>query len=208
VLTHGSVEEGLSNVAIGIIDEPTFVGKSKILQQYFAQQHSSSPTQLSFLVGMDTLERLFSPKYYPPPPDQQHIPNDQVMLAALSQMFSPEPQGDDSLVVCARRSTVPSDISQDVQGESGLDHTIAIASKAGWLKARLGDGHQSAGTEEGAQVQDDERITLIEIGDQESRFSSTAVRKSRASKVAGEPWRNWVTKRIAAYIQNKGLYLL
>lgn len=68
------------NVAVGIIDEPTFVRKAEVLHQFLNERVStflsgSPPTvsekptvsvQLSFLMGYDTLERLFAPRYYQP----------------------------------------------------------------------------------------------------------------------------------------------
>ncbi|KAH6909210.1 hypothetical protein BKA70DRAFT_1277801 [Coprinopsis sp. MPI-PUGE-AT-0042] len=218
ISTHDTVGDGQPNIAIGIIDEPTFVGKSKVLKEYFALQRPSSSTQLSFIVGMDTLERLFSPKYYPSPPGQQDTPNEQVMVSVLSRMFSPAPGGDDSLVVCAKRSALPGDASQKAKGESGLDQTLARASEMGWLNLKKDEKGQGSFAEEGeagkvTSVDKDERIRLIDIGDEESRFSSTAVRNSRnrtgvtGSEVSGGPWKSWVTKRVAAYIQNEKLYL-
>ncbi|KAI9570552.1 hypothetical protein HD554DRAFT_2082909 [Boletus coccyginus] len=74
------------NVAVAIIDEPTFVGKSTLLLRFLRTrlatvvESSNSPNSISnrrdvsypfpspkltFLLGLDTLIRLFSPKYYP-----------------------------------------------------------------------------------------------------------------------------------------------
>ncbi|KAG6845474.1 hypothetical protein H0H87_008834 [Tephrocybe sp. NHM501043] len=106
-----------ANVAIAMVDEPTFVGKSRLLQAFFKSRFATSPhnskdydIQLNFIVGFDTLERLVQPRYYG---------SEEQMSIALRQFLSPE--GDNSRVVCARRalSTSPS--------ASGVD--FAIASK-------------------------------------------------------------------------------
>ncbi|KAG6897158.1 hypothetical protein C0992_003745 [Termitomyces sp. T32_za158] len=107
--------EGLmskSNVAIAMIDEPTFVGKSKILQTFFRDRFATSSqnyvAQLNFILGFDTFERLMQPRYYG---------SEQQMLTSLRQFFSPE--GDKSSVVCARRAS-----SSYTQAES-VDLAIA-----------------------------------------------------------------------------------
>lgn len=86
------------NVAVAVIDEPTFVGKSKLLLSFLRGRMQTiddgqlPSIQLTFLQGLDTLERLFSPHYYP---------SEASMNASLIDFFSPT--GDDSSVVCARR---------------------------------------------------------------------------------------------------------
>ncbi|KAG2017576.1 cytidylyltransferase [Coprinopsis cinerea AmutBmut pab1-1] len=205
VVTRWKVEDGRPNVAIGIIDEPTFVGKSRILKEYFAARLRSSPlqssgpsTQLTFIVGMDTLERLFSPKYYPPPADNPDKTAEQTMLDVLSRMLSPPPDGDDSFIVCANRANLPSDTTQQAKGESGVDQTLSVAQRMGWMK----------------EDPSDSRITLIDIGKRESRFSSTSVRNSRrrigswpGGEQGGGRWKDWVTSRVAAFIEKERLYL-
>ncbi|KAF8740077.1 hypothetical protein AX14_008712 [Amanita brunnescens Koide BX004] len=58
------------NVAVAIIDEPTFVGKSSQLRSFLKQRIWDAgavecpPIQLSFILGFDTLERLVAPRYY------------------------------------------------------------------------------------------------------------------------------------------------
>ncbi|KAG6841438.1 hypothetical protein C0991_011108 [Blastosporella zonata] len=90
-----------ANVAIAMIDEPTFVGKSRILQTFFKSRFAANPhhfsgfdTQLNFIVGFDTLERLFQPRYYG---------SEEQMMSSLRQFLSPD--GDNSRVVCARRAS-------------------------------------------------------------------------------------------------------
>ena len=84
------------NVAIAIIDEPTFVGKSTALLAFLRPRLVAltlppppTPT-LSFLLGTDTLQRIFAPRYYP---------SEDAMLAALRFFFDV----DNNCLVCARR---------------------------------------------------------------------------------------------------------
>lgn len=57
-------------VAIGLINEPTFAGKSRIIHSYFKDRQgdssssTSSPIKLSCIVGTDTLVRFFDPRFY------------------------------------------------------------------------------------------------------------------------------------------------
>lgn len=217
------------NVAIAITDEPTFVGKSKVLQEYLRARLASLPpettpqsplgpqnTQLSFIVGLDTLERLFSPKYYPPPPSSQAT-HEETMIEVLSRMLSPASQGgDDSLVVCARRiTTLPSDVGQSQRS------TLDLGEAEGWMKKGVASG---VGTNSDlsdpyvevvsgpGEIPKDERIVIIDIGDRASKFSSTAVRNARSrigalGSVGEGPWREWVTNSVASYVEEEGLYV-
>jgi nicotinamide-nucleotide adenylyltransferase len=90
-------EHEAANVAIAIIDKPTFVGKSRALLDFLQRRLTIPlPIQLTFLVGLDTLERLFSLRYYTSETD---------MMASLRQFLSAAPQGDNSRIVCAKRVT-------------------------------------------------------------------------------------------------------
>jgi nicotinamide-nucleotide adenylyltransferase len=93
--SHSLLEHEPANVAIAITDKPTFVGKSSALLD-FLQRRLTTPLsiELTFLVGLDTLERLFSPRYYTSETD---------MMASLRQFLSAAPQGDNSRIVCAKR---------------------------------------------------------------------------------------------------------
>ena len=88
------------DVAIAITDEPTFVGKSTNLLAFLRSRLSSMssppiPTpRLTFLLGLDTLERLFSPRYYP---------SEEEMLTSLRHFFGEE---EGCNVVCARRDPI------------------------------------------------------------------------------------------------------
>ncbi|KAG6910833.1 hypothetical protein DXG01_007148 [Tephrocybe rancida] len=106
-ITQNGNSDEPANVAIAMIDEPTFVGKSKILQAFFKSRftpgQSDYHTQLNFVLGFDTLERLVQPRYYP---------SEEQMLVSLRQFFSPE--GDNSRVVCARRISATSPSATEV----------------------------------------------------------------------------------------------
>ncbi|KAF8558196.1 hypothetical protein OG21DRAFT_1504575 [Imleria badia] len=101
------------NVAVAIINEPTFVGKSTVLLRFLqtrlaAVVESSNPPRsisderdalypfpppkLTFLLGFDTFVRLFSLKYYP---------SEQVMVQMLRAFLSPDQE--DCRIVCAHR---------------------------------------------------------------------------------------------------------
>jgi len=82
------------------VDEPTFIAKSSALRRFLGERlaeltsnssHSLS-TQLTFLMGFDTLERVLAPRYYP---------SEDEMHRLLDVLLSPA--GDDSRIVCARR---------------------------------------------------------------------------------------------------------
>ncbi|KAG6373400.1 hypothetical protein JVT61DRAFT_6549 [Boletus reticuloceps] len=84
--SSGGFPQISDNVAIAIVDEPTFVGKSTVLLHFLKKrlaavvESSNSPNstsikrdasypfpspKLTFFLGFDTLIRLFSPRYYP-----------------------------------------------------------------------------------------------------------------------------------------------
>ncbi|BGO97149.1 hypothetical protein NBRC10513v2_001069 [Rhodotorula toruloides] len=94
---------GLSNVAVVLLQAPTFVRKSEILRKELdrlaqAQAESDEASvRLTFLVGWDTLIRIFAPRYYQPPgPD-------------LGSSMSAFLDRDDSSLACARRGDVGHD---------------------------------------------------------------------------------------------------
>lgn len=93
-----------------IIDEPTFVGKSAVLLDFLRKRildlHQpldvvcSPPSdtlpspKLTFLMGTDTIVRLFAHHYYP---------NEHAMATSLRRFFSPDEN--DSRIVCVRRTS-------------------------------------------------------------------------------------------------------
>lgn len=167
-------------VAVAIIDEPTFVGKSSMLQTFFRQRlasvsESARQPQLTFLLGFDTLERLFSPRYY----GTSQTDPDAVsrMLSALRRFLGPPPEGDDARVVCAFRG------SSSSSGESSAKATLALAEE--FLPSR--------------------RVVLFDIGEDERTYSSTAVRAAVAVDDVG--WRRSVSPQVADYIVRERLYI-
>ena len=79
------------NAAVGIVDAPAFVQKAELLRTALP-----AGAQLTFVQGVDTLERFLAPRYY-------GDGSTTAMHAALRRFFSPD--GDDSRVICARRAT-------------------------------------------------------------------------------------------------------
>ncbi|KAH9950012.1 Nucleotidylyl transferase [Amylocystis lapponica] len=139
---------GEANIAVAIIDEPTFVGKSKALLNFLRLRLThATPTvevsnpQLTFLVGMDTLERLFAPRYYG---------SEEAMLTSLRRFLSAE--GDDARVVCARRAMGGSPPKEE-ERERNLMDTIG-------------------------EFLESNRVAVIDIGEKESAISSTEIRQS------------------------------
>ncbi|KAK2463413.1 hypothetical protein APHAL10511_004499 [Amanita phalloides] len=169
------------NVAVAIINEPTFVGKSKVLLSFLRQRlqvvansdnNGYCPSvQLSFILGFDTLERLVAPRYYG---------SAEQMLLVLRRFFSPAPEGDDSYVVCARRG----DTSLKIETERSKSDPSDLQHAREFLGS--------------------DRIVMIDIGAEESMVSSTAVRSAIGS---GDPsWKTYVPNSIAQYIIQNRLY--
>jgi nicotinamide-nucleotide adenylyltransferase len=205
---HLEVEENMddsevdSNVAIAIIDEPTFIGKSTALLTFLRSRLSSfssaelapnRPTpRLTFLLGVDTLERLFSPRYYPSQSEES-------MLRSLRYFFG---QDEGSTIVCARRdpASYPSasspSSSQSPPPATGTPEDLGIPQTA--KEFFLAD-----------------QIKLIDIGVKERAFSSSQVRQlvqSASSPSASSPsscdgWKKMVSPRIARYVEERGMYL-
>ncbi|KAJ3834022.1 hypothetical protein F5878DRAFT_589937 [Lentinula raphanica] len=106
------------NVAVGITNEPTFVGKSRALTGFLkerldgfnvVEQDQTQPeaprpspltprVTLSFILGIDTLIRFFNPKYYTNAAHPEG--SEELMFSSLRQFFVE----DGSRVVCAGRS--------------------------------------------------------------------------------------------------------
>ncbi|KDR78828.1 hypothetical protein GALMADRAFT_63984 [Galerina marginata CBS 339.88] len=169
-----------ANVAIAIIDEPTFVGKSATLLTFLRRRLSTlnpplktlGDIELTFIVGLDTLERLFSPRYYP---------SETAMMTSLRKFFSPGPDGDNSRIISAQRIMRPPFSSQAQESDP-----LSLAK----------------------EFIDSGRIAIIDLGDQISTYSSTTVRRSRNSVGSGQDslWRKLVTKPVAEYIVEQHLY--
>jgi nicotinamide-nucleotide adenylyltransferase len=188
-IEHPSLpDEGASNsnMAIAIIDEPTFIGKSSALLTFLRSRLStftpSPPTpRLTFLLGMDTLTRLFSPRYYPS--STTTISNDQSMLTSLRHFFNEE----GSNIVCARRdpNSYPSASSEPVLLTS-----------------------QSEVPPPALEFLTANRITFIDIGVDERGYSSSSVRRivRSSSPSIRAAWEKMVSPSIERYIKEKNLY--
>ena len=187
IIPQLSKREVHPNVAIAIVDEPTFVGKSEallgFLKHRFATlslQPPADDVELTFLVGLDTLERLFSARYYP---------SESTMMASLRKLFAPGPEGDNSRVACAKR----------------VFSTPATLNSPGETEA-------AKALELSKEFEDAGRIAIIDIGENLSTYSSSAVRsvigRDGLEPKGGEPpvWRNFVTEEVADYISHERLY--
>lgn len=78
------------NAAVGLIDAPAFVHKAELLRAALP-----AGAQLTFVQGIDTLERFLAPRYY----GDGSIT---AMHVALKRFFAPD--GGDSRVICTRRA--------------------------------------------------------------------------------------------------------
>ncbi|RDX57078.1 Nucleotidylyl transferase [Lentinus brumalis] len=182
------------NIAVAIIDEPTFVGKSALLLDFLRNRisdlystpgislppESPSPREsinteppypypkLTFLMGTDTIIRFFATRYYA---------SEEAMKAALHRFLSPAEN--DSRIVCARRSSQGVSREQEETAETLLPEFVRDIAPA-------------------------DRITFVDIGEKECAFSSSEVREKIAK--GDEGWRVMVTPRVASYIEQHGLY--
>ena len=179
-----------SNVAVAIIDEPTFVGKSALLLDFLRRRisdlHStsdltSSPEspslyngtqlpipKLTFLMGTDTIVRFFAPRYYA---------SEDAMKTALHRFLSPTE--DDSRIICARR------ISRGVSREEEEKAEVLLPDFVG-------------------DIAPADQICFVDIGERECAFSSSEVREKVAK--GDEGWKVMVTPRVAQYIEDHRLY--
>ncbi|KAI0077779.1 hypothetical protein K474DRAFT_1771467 [Panus rudis PR-1116 ss-1] len=195
-----------ANIAVAIIDEPTFVGKSHVLLKFLTERLASFPSgprstisegilgepgvgsesqtsssttsptlravvrpNLTFIVGIDTLERLFAPRYYGSPEDM-HI--------RLQQFLGPWPDGDGSRVICARRITPGLEVTEDER-----ERKVLAAAK---------------------DFVDRGRIAVVDIDEHVRSFSSSEVRRS--IEHGDEKWRRMVAANIRDYVQQHELY--
>jgi len=168
-----------SNVAVAIINEPTFVGKSSTLLSFLRQRLDdiSSPNsvstpslQLTFLQGLDTLERFLTPRYYT---------SETAMHQSLRKFFSSDE--DDSRVVCARR-VLPSGQIVGSEQESQNEMTVMV-------KEFIESGN----------------VVLIDIGEHERTFSSSEVREKVIRGDDG--WRRLVSRNVGDYMERQKLYV-
>ncbi|KAH7913598.1 hypothetical protein BJ138DRAFT_1081345 [Hygrophoropsis aurantiaca] len=174
----GSAQIAPPNIAIAIVDEPLFIGKSTTLLTFLRNRLStmytnpaadtSSPCQLTFLLGMDTLVRLISLRYYP---------SEDAMNRTLRNFFSPD--GEDCRVVCARR------ISQGIAAQAQEDID----------KQTLAAVHEFV---------EASRISTIDLESDVQEFSSSEVRAK--VKASDDTWAKLVAPAVADYIVERKLY--
>lgn len=54
-----------TNTAVGLLNDPTFAGKSKTIHAYLSTKFPGRPKpELRFVIGADTLTRFFADRYY------------------------------------------------------------------------------------------------------------------------------------------------
>ncbi|CAG7852007.1 SubName: Full=Uncharacterized protein {ECO:0000313/EMBL:CCA74609.1} [Serendipita indica DSM 11827] len=173
---------------VAAIDEPTFVGKSRKLREFIdnrlggLQRAGDLPlarVELYFILGFDTVTRLFDPRFYGNSTEE--------MDAALRRFFAPGPEGDNSHVVCARRT-----MNQDVD--------VKAEEEAFFSQPEV------------APYRDSGSILMLQLDPFLQTLSSTRARSSvRASYEepalgSGDKLSDLVPVRIARYIQENKLY--
>lgn len=172
-------DNGIRNIAVAAIDEPTFVGKSRKLRKAISQQLSNSNSEgdthfnLYFLLGWDTVIRLFQPRFYHDSPTE--------MAKALSGFFGSINEGDDeSLVVCARRPS------------SGTDEEELFLQSEGVRP------FYEAG-----------KVTMIDLPVEVRTISSTEVRTvmSASGEDVNEELQRLTPRRVSEYVLERRLYL-
>ncbi|KAF7312589.1 hypothetical protein MIND_00273000 [Mycena indigotica] len=109
LLAQETVRKGHRHpIAVAVIDEPTFAGKASKLRAFLEERVVNLGIQrpeLNFLMGFDTLERLFAPRYYGDSPEDPEA--EAKMFKALDKFFSEEQ--DNARVVYARRGGSPNE---------------------------------------------------------------------------------------------------
>ncbi|KAF7327635.1 hypothetical protein MKEN_00342800 [Mycena kentingensis (nom. inval.)] len=182
-LAQSTVRKGHRHtVAVGVIDEPTFIGKAKTLQtwiqQHFAPFGADPPrAELTFLVGFDTLERIFAPRYYGDTPDDPEAENK--MFAALETFFSPE--HDNARIICARRTPPLSPYKKELPASKEEEDLLTLADRF---------------------VQTN-RLRVVDLDSGLLNISSTSIREGIGR---GRGWYDFVPKEVREYIYQEALY--
>jgi nicotinamide-nucleotide adenylyltransferase len=171
------------NVAIAITSEPTFVGKSVALLAFLKQRlsqlnvRSSTDLELTFLVGLDTLKRLFSPHYYS---------SEMRMTESLKKFLSPLPAGDNSRVVAAERPSI------SPQSPIGLETKASILLQDYERLKRI------ATMDIGGK---------LSVCSSSAVRDAVALDGSTSEIESEPVWRKFVTTEIADYIREQRLYV-
>lgn len=180
MMTLLAQEASADNAAVAIVDEPTFVGKSRTLQAYLQHRLSAlAPSagvrppvlpkpELTFVVGIDTLERILAVRYYA---------TEENMRRALREFLSHS--GDASRLLCARRVTPDSLETSD-------DRERRVAAEVGKY------------LEPGC-------VEMVDIAGDVVSYSSSEVRQRIAE--GDSLWTQMVPSPVAEYIRTQGLYV-
>ncbi|KAJ3769660.1 hypothetical protein FB446DRAFT_693225 [Lentinula raphanica] len=231
------------NVAVGITNEPTFVGKSRALTGFLkerldgfnvVEQDQTQPeaprpspltprVTLSFILGIDTLIRLFNPKYYTNAAHPEG--SEELMLSSLHQFFVE----DGSRVVCAGRSPesypAPEPVPAPVHevglglGLGGVALPIASpsilpsSSYTPSLPPTISSVLPHLPPPSISFISIDHALTSISSSfiragvKRENESESENESKDRVPESQKTPsWRNMVSERVARYILSHGLY--
>ncbi|THV07275.1 Nucleotidylyl transferase [Dendrothele bispora CBS 962.96] len=187
-----SILEEPGNVAVAIINEPTFVGKSRLIQTFLRQRmtdsattRSSSPCELTFLLGYDTLERFFAPRYYVKDPNSDAMTQ---MQTALRGFFA---EGDSSRIVCAKRNPESYPKASVVPNASTSTDADSLTSTISQLFSAL-------------SLPMSECVKMIDIGEDVWTISSSDVRGAIGK--GEDRWMSMVSPRVREYIKKEGLY--
>lgn len=137
------------NVAVALVDEPLVFAKSTLIHETLAKD---APLHLHYLMGSDTITRVFQPKYYA---SEAH-------LASSCTKFFEEEQ---SVMVCAERS------AESVTGHAGHPDWSGDEARSDELRTLLASaGPAHDWYKRGA-------IQLRHLDPDAARHSSTAVRQ-------------------------------
>lgn len=167
-----------ANVAVALMDEPTFVGKSRKLKA-FLRERGIQELKLSFLMGFDTLVRLFAPRYYSDAAGQEGNGVKNAMYRALHGFFAE----DDSSVICASRDK--------------SSYPASNTDSEGLVEEQVGEFLSEYKLEA-------DKVQWIDIGQSISEISSSSVRDAVCE---GREWNTLVPECIKRYIENSGLYV-
>ena len=179
----------LRNVGVAVIDEPTFVGKSNKVLAYLdgrlqgrsralnERVSSTALCQLTFILGYDTLLRLFEPRFYGS--------RDSMGLALLKFFAGYDEGGDNSIVVCSRRFSNNTLVADDPSGTREENQFLMSEDVTSYVKRGL--------------------VIMMDIGSKEQRMSSTQVRVASGSSAEGHLIQ-LCPRLIVEYIQKVHLY--
>ncbi|THH08878.1 hypothetical protein EW145_g2410 [Phellinidium pouzarii] len=186
-----STDSKSDNVAVAIIDEPTFVRNSSETETSI-----HTPVKLTFIMGFDTLERLLAPRYYGDSLDEMYM--------ALKRFFAPDPDGDGSAVVCAWRRGSRPEYSPPAVGylpaadapEFNKRENMLVSETQKKLQETLllAQPFVEAGS-----------VSFTELTEQEMTLSSSEIRTERAK--GSVKWLLMVPARVGEYIVQEEIYV-